>query len=146
MCMSGAPKLQAAGKDRSGDLGREIAGAAAARPDHGLARQITCEMDVLGLRSADSTADYLDRHVDILRARNQVDPASFQAPAFSGWMGPVRRLLWKLLRHQHDWMSCRQNSINVQLAYELEFEKEERKKQVAELERRIRELENRGAP
>jgi hypothetical protein len=134
-------KLQVAGKDRSGDLGREIAGVAAARSDHGLATQIAYEMDVLGLRSAGSTAEYLDRHVGILRVRNQVDPSAFEGP-----MGRVRRFLWNLLRYQHDWTSFRQNSINVQLSYELEFEKEERKKQVAELDRRIRELEKRDIP
>jgi len=139
--MSENLKLQVAGKDRSGDLGREIAGSAAVRPDHGLATLIAYEMDVLGLCSADSAAEYLDRHVKVLRVRNQVDPSAFEGP-----MGRVRRFLWNLLRYQHDWTSFRQNSINVQLSYELEFEKEERKKQVAELERRIRELEKRENP
>ena len=143
--MSETFKLQVAGKDRSDDLGREIAGAAA-RPDHGLARHIAYEMDVLGLRTAPCEEEYLDRHVKILRARNQVDPSSFAGSVSCGIMDRIRRFLWKLLRYQHDWMSFRQNSINVQLSYELEFEKEDRKKQVAELERRIHELEKRSNP
>ena len=68
---------------------------------------------------------------------------AFEEPDPRGFGGRIRRFLWNLLRYQHDWMSSRQNSINVQLSYELEFEKEERKKQVAELERRVRELESR---
>jgi hypothetical protein len=144
--MSETLKLQVAGKDRSSDLGRELAGSAAARPDHGLATHIAYETDVLGLRSAESAAEYLDRHVKILRVRNQVDPSAFEGPGSGGLMVRVRRFLWNLLRYQHDWTSFRQNSINVQLSYELEFEKEERKKQDAELEQRIRELEKRETP
>lgn len=144
--MSEPLKLQVAGKDRSGDLGREIAGTAAARPDCGLGRQISHEMDVLELRTADGSEEYLDRHVKTLRVRNQVDPSAFEGPGACGLMNRVRRFLWRLLRYQHDWVSFRQNSINVQLSYELEFEKEERKKQVAELEKRIRELEKRKTP
>jgi hypothetical protein len=144
--MSETLKLHVAGKDRSGDLGREIVAAAAHRPDHGLATHIEYEMDVLKLRTADSAAEYLDRHVKILRARNQVDPCAFEGSVSCGFMGRVRRFLWNLLRYQHDWMSFRQNAINVQLSYELEFEKEERRKQVAELERRIRDLEKPKRP
>ena len=139
-------KLQVAGVDRSADLGREITAAAAARPDCGLAEAVGHEMDVLSLRSAGNTADYLDKHSLVLHARNQVDPAAFALPAGRSFRDRVRLFLWKLLRYQHDWMLSRQNSINVQLTYELEFEREERKKQVAGLERRIRELEKRATP
>lgn len=145
------------GGDRSEDVGEQLIETARQRPDCGLSRQIAEEMDVLTLKSTGKMTAYLDRHVELLRSRNCVDTAHFDFPvsrlraqasdaARPGVVGCVmyliRRFFWKALRYQHDWMAFHQNSINVQLAYELEFEKAEREKQIADLEKRLNRLES----
>lgn len=139
-------RVRVAGRDRSEDLGKELIEASRQRPDFGLSQQIAEETDVLALKSAGKMSDYLDRHVTLLRSRNCVDTAFFDIPAKQGIAGRVmyliRRFLWKVLRHQHDWMAFHQNSINVQLAYELEFEKEAREKEIKALEERLNRLES----
>lgn len=134
------------GRDRSEDVGEQLIETARQRPDCGLSRQIAEETDVLTLKSTGRITAYLDRHIELLRSRNCVDTAHFDFPARPGLMGClmylIRRFLWKVLRYQHDRMAFHQNSINVQLAYELEFEKEARKKDVKALEERLNRLES----
>jgi len=146
------------GRDRSEDVGKQLIETARQRPDCGLSKQIAEEMDVLALKSTGKMTAYLDRHVELLRSRNCVDTTHFVFPvsrpewfgasdaARPGVVGHVmyllKRFLWKVLRYQHDWMAFHQNSINVQLAYELEFEKEAREKDVKALEERLNRLES----
>lgn len=133
-------------RDRSEDIGEQLIETARQRSDCGLSRQIADEMDVLALKSAKEMRAYLDRYVELLRSRNCVDTDQFVFSARPGLAGRIlyliRRFLWKALRYQHDWMAFRQNAINVQLTYELEFEKAAREKDVKALEERIDRLES----
>ena len=140
-------RVRIAGRDRTDDLGRELTERSRLRPDCGLALRIAQEADVLSLSHSRSTADYSAGQMRLLRSRNCVDTSQFDVPARAGLLGRMaavfKRFLWRVLRYQHDWSVFRQNSTNVQLSYELEFEREERAKQIADLERRVRELEAR---
>ena len=138
-------KLVIAGKDRTDDLGRQLAETAQRRTQAILEESLRKESDVLALRESDSQEEYLRRHVTLLRARNCVDPARFETPCRPGVFGRclhgIRMFLWKVFRYQHEWTAARQNTINVQLAYELECERELRERQVRRLEDRVRRLE-----
>jgi hypothetical protein len=140
-------KLHAAGTDRTESLGQELERAATALRAPDLEARIHRETPVLALGKSENEQDYTDRYLAIVRSRACVDPSSFVPPAGRGLKGRLaerlRRFLWKLTGHQHEWISRRQNAVNLQLVYELEFEIEARRQQVAELEARIRELEAR---
>jgi hypothetical protein len=138
--------LEIAGKDRGGDIGRELLEEAGQRTDAALSARIARERPVLDLKSASCTESYQDCQVELMRARNCVDPSGFDTPAGRGPAGRLRhlfrRLVWRLLRYQYDWLTFEQNTINVQLTYELEFERDLRRKQTSELSARIRRLES----
>jgi hypothetical protein len=139
-------RLEVAGKDRSSDIGCELLEEAGRRSASPLSVRVERELPILDLKSAACVADYQDVHVDLLRARSCVDPSRFRTPVGRGPGGRLRHLLrrffWKLLRYQYDWLAFEQNAINVQLAYELEFERDLRRKQIAALTDRIRRLED----
>jgi hypothetical protein len=138
-------KIRVAGRDRTDELGAALIERSRRRPDCGVSRLVANEADVLSLSACKDTSEYLRRHIELLRSRNCQDAALFDTPAGPGLLGRImhgiRLLLWKLLRYQHDWTIFRQNATNVQLSYELEFEREIRARQIAELEERVRELE-----
>lgn len=136
------------GEDRSGGMCAELRDKADAMRDDALELRIKREMDVLKLGSSVTGSEYLAQHTTLLRARNCVDTNAFSVNAGRGPAGRLmfvfRKFLWKLLRYQHDWMAFTQNQINVQTAYQLEFEIEERENQIARLEERIAKLEERN--
>lgn len=146
MTIKQAPNvLMVGGEDRSRDLGPELRDAAASLQDAGLAERIRKESDLTGLGAASDTEAYLDRHMELLRGRTAVDVSELTIPRTTGPGGRhitrLRTVLWKLLRHQQDWVALRQNAVNAQLAYELEFERDARRRDVAALEARVRALE-----
>jgi hypothetical protein len=147
--MSLSFRVIVAGADRSRDMEPALRAAADRRPDRGLARRIEDEQPVLALGSARSESEYLSRHLSLLRARNRIDTLLFETPAGPGLGGRLlhrlRLAVWRTLRYAFDWLAFRQNSINLRLTSQLEMEKEERERQVAALERRIRALEERGS-
>ncbi|MBN1674714.1 MAG: hypothetical protein JXR37_26960 [Kiritimatiellae bacterium] len=148
-------KLVIAGKDRSADLGPELAAAAAQRAAPELADRLRRHEAVLGLRSAPSQAAYLETLIDLLRVRHHADTGPFAIPTRPGLAGrvqaSVKRFLWKLLRYQHDRMVFQQNAVNTGLTYALELQHELHQRELAaltqrveEVEGRLRELEGRG--
>lgn len=122
-----------------------MARAARSRSCPELSRLIDGEKDVLDVRKANNEADHVARHIKALLGRYWMDSALFETPRRSGAVGRIRHFLkhalWKLLRYQHDWCLFRQNTINVQTSYGLEFERQVREKQIADIERRIRKIE-----
>lgn len=144
-------RVQVAGEDRTATLGRDLVGQAQGRRDANLERLLAGEMTLLSLCEAQSMPDYLERHLRLLRVRTSVDPAFFVVPpARPGFAGrcifQLRRFLFKLLRYQFEWLTFRQNLINDQLSYEVQFEHEDRRLELAELKRRVEVLEQaRGA-
>ena len=142
----GGVKLHVAGTDRTERLGADLERAAVALRAPDLECRLAREAPALALREAENSRDYVDRYLAIVRSRACVDPSAYRPPVGRGFRGRflhrIRRFLWRLMGDQHEWVARRQNAVNLQLVYELEFEVEARRRQVAELEARIRDLES----
>ena len=138
-------RLRVAGEDRTDDLGPELIAAAGARAADGLPRRLSDEADIPRLAECADEAAYLQAHCRLLRSRACVDLDRLEMPHRPGPFGravrAVRCLLWQFLRHPQDWVTFRQNAVNVQLAYELDFERDTRERQISDLEARLRNLE-----
>lgn len=135
-------KITVAGKDRSGDLGRDVAAAAdrlaavpggigALAPDH----------TALRLKVVDPRQDYLGKFIDLLRIRHGIRTADYYIPRGPGLRGRVavalKTFLWKLLRYQHDRIAFQQSAVNELAINALEFQQA----RIEELERRLGRLE-----
>lgn len=142
----GGIKMSIAGRDRSADLAEELVAQAELRSNPDLAEKIEKEKDILCLKDSDGIEDYLNRHLLLMCSRNCVDPASFDLPSGRGVIGVllrfIRRLFWKISRWQCDQMAFRQNAVNVQTTYLIEFERDARRKQIADLSERVEKLES----
>ncbi len=137
-------KIIVSGVDYTEKLLAELSVAAQAHNDDKLAIRIERERPVLGLRDCTTEFSYLDLHGQLLRDRNSVDPSDFnQIPSSSPVntkgrvVSSIQKILWKLLRYQHDWMAFRSNAIMTQLTYQLEFERAARK----QLELKVSDME-----
>ena len=141
----GIMKLTVGGRDRTTDLGAVLSTRASQRRQSGLDAAVQEETDVLNLLEADGPEAHLRQQLAALRSRNCVVatlcPAHDRRAALGRCLGGLRRALWRLLRGQFEWMAYHQNAVNVQLTYALEFENEERRKRIAELEERVKRLE-----
>lgn len=138
-------KIIVNGEDLSGSLGNEVKRYAAALSDTRLEKSLRLERPALELRDSRSETEYQALHSKLLRGRDCVDTSDFPMPSSSGLFGYFsflfRKIMWRLLRYQHDWMSFVQNGINVQLTHHMEMERLARERSFAELDRRIRKLE-----
>jgi hypothetical protein len=81
----------------------------------------------------------------ICREQGAVDTSAVRIPYKPGLLGrimrPIRGLLWKLLRHQHDEMTARHNAVYSLHSSALQHEHDLNKKRQEALERRMAELE-----
>ncbi len=138
-------KLTVAGKDRSGDLGRDMAADAARLQAAGSVGALAPEHSALALKAATDRADFLRRYVALLRLRHGVRTADYYIPRGPGWRGRIavalKTVLWKLLRYQHDRMACQQNAVNELAIAALEFQRDETERDLADLKRRVVALE-----
>lgn len=145
MIMSSEMLLIMAGEDRSKDLGKELVARTHAHPCPDLQAQIDREPILTHPRAIDSTEPFSQTHLDLLRHRQCVNLDGFTTPAAPGIKGRllhrIRLIFWSLLRYQHEWSTRKQNSINTQLTYALQFEQEERKRETDALRNRIDQLE-----
>lgn len=146
-------RLEVAGRDRSGDLGRDIAGAAgtmvAAKTEDELPALLEPGKSVLSLRSSKNEAEYLDRLTTLMLSRTGVGTFEFYVLRRPGLLGnagaALKRILWKLLRYQHDRVAFQQNSINMQLTAAIEFMQAEYEQRIEALEKKVAELEKKSA-
>jgi hypothetical protein len=138
-------KIWVAGQDATDSLGKSLSDRAASLQNPEYVTMLEREADVLKLRDAKTTADHLQRYITLMRRRFDVNPALYTQPRTPGLKGTVsytiRMFLWRLLRYQHFWMAFHQNGINAMHAEGLDFEQQERRQQTAELEARVRKLE-----
>lgn len=144
-------KLSVAGQDRTQDLGQALrrqAGVMESGPAGRKMARLPPEISALALAQAKSDDEYMDHLVRLIRYRDAVDTSDFDIPRMPGVMGlclaRLKAFLWKLLRYQHDRVAFRQNLINTQLTSALEFEFVQRRKEIADLKRRVAELEKRS--
>ena len=146
-------KLIVAGQDRTQALGQalrqQVEIMARGDTSHQPAR-IPAAISALTLLNAKSDAEYLDELIRLIRYRDGVDTLPFHIPVRPGLsgrlMGRIKQALWKLFRYQHDRIAFRQNLINNLLSSVLEFEATARQQEVADLKRRVAELEGGGSP
>lgn len=140
-------KLIVNGQDHTADLGAQLAAAARQRPAGPKPAHLPEAISALHLRSATSEAEYFDDLLRLLRYRDNVDTLPFEIPRKRGWRGalmtPFKKVLWKLLRYQHDRITDRQNLINHLYSSALEFQQRQHAQEIRDLQRRLAELEQR---
>jgi hypothetical protein len=138
-------KLVINGQDRSADLGAELAAAAQQRPAGQKPYAMAEAISALRLQAVASEAAYGAELLRLLRYRDNVDTLPFEIPRKRGWLGAatarIKRVLWKVLRYQHDRITNRQNLINHLYSSALECEHRQRAQEIRELQRRLAALE-----
>lgn len=139
-------KIVIAGTDRTGELADALRREAAVRTSDPLYAPLPKSLQALSLREARSEADFLDRYVTLARQKAHVDTVRFVPPRRPGLKGTLswqmRRVLWRLLRYQHDRNIFHQNAVNSHLVAAMEFQHEE----LRTLRERVDRLEKRGGP
>ena len=137
-------KLFVAGKDRTADLGPEIAAEAARLKASGSIAALSPQHSALVLKESLDRDDFLRRFIDLLRLRHGVRTADYYIPRGPGLRGQVavavKAFLWKLLRYQHDRMAFQQNLVNELAIDALEFQ-HHLGRELAELDHRVARLE-----
>jgi len=143
-------KLTVAGKDRSGDLGKELEQAMATRPDPGLSSLLSGEASILALKDASDETEYLTQHLNLIQSRHSVDPSTLSIPHNRGITGRclywIRRVLWKLLFPFQNQITFCQNTVNQLLTNQIRIEHQAHMKKFRELEQRVQELEKQIKP
>ncbi len=142
-------KLIVAGKDRSADLGDDIASEAAALAHNNTLHHRTHYDSVLQLRNGESMAEYLQTYTPLMRICSGLHIAltTPQSPTGRGpgqrlrrWLQP---LLLRVFTHGHAYIIHQQATINELLATALELEVAESQRRCAALEARLAILEER---
>jgi len=142
-------KILIAGEDMAPSLGAEIkrkADVLRKRTDRAAPSKISPEIGALALHKARSDAEYLGHYMRLLRYRDAYDTYDFNIPRRSGFLGAImagfKKIMWKLLRYQHDRIAFRQNLINGLFTNAIEFEMEERRRNDQEINLRLERIEN----
>ncbi len=127
------------------DLSEKLSAQALTMQDTDYSSLLDGERAILCLPEAMSEEDYLTRFVEIMRRRHDVNPALYSQPRTPGLRGQfsyaIRIFLWRIMRYQHFWLTFHQNGINAMQAEAIDFENRERKRQIIELEKRVKDLE-----
>ena len=141
--------IQVAGRDRTADLGPDIAAEAAQLKATRSIAALAPEHSAQVLKNAADGDDYLHRFVGLLRLRHGVRTAEYYIPRRPGWQGrislAVKTLLWKLLRYQHDRTAFQQNLINELNSQALERQNAVLTQEIERLRRRVEQFEKTGS-
>ncbi len=144
-------KLIVAGKDRSADLGDDLAREAAALASSNTSIHCAHDDAVLRLREVSSMAEYLKTYAPLMRSNGglRIALTTPPRPPRRGLMPRLRRwlrpLLLRVLTHEHAYIVHQQATFNELIATALEFEVEESQRRCAEIETRLAALEARCA-
>ncbi len=134
-----------AGQDRTETLGAQIRESARRRAAGGAPGFLSPEHSALMLKAAHDQAEYLKVYNRLVGIRHGIQTEAFAIPHHAGWAGAIgariKKILWKLLRYQHDRMAGQQNLVNELVIAGLEFEREESCRAIARLESRVAKLE-----
>jgi hypothetical protein len=137
--------LTVAGQDCTAGLGAEIASAAQAIDNPAMRNRISGESEILALGHLANESDFLDRHLALSGNRTQISLATFKLPEAGTGLrriaGAIRTVLWRLMRHPHDWTVFHQNTINLQTLSALELEVRLRRREAEQLRERLSALE-----
>ena len=103
-----------------------------------LRQRLRESQSLLALREAPSEAAYLEALTQELWVNHAVETGRFRAAQSGGrWGGlkmRLRRVLWSLLRYQHDWVTFQQNAVNLALAAQVRAALDEQQAQSRRLE------------
>ncbi len=141
------------GQDRTGELGQALAAEAARLQAAGGIGELAPEHTALRLKRSRDLDDYVYHFIELLRMRHGVRTSDYYVPRGPGLRGKVavalKTVLWKLLRYQHDRLTLQQNLINELEINVVEFQRDRLNQELADLKRRVAELEQgraKGAP
>ena len=127
--MSEQTQILIDGHDRTAEFAKSMAAAVQAMEQRKDSVFLPPHLSALRLREARSGAELGSLYADILRYRCHVDPSAFFLPPprtlRQRAMNLLRRLLWKVLRYQHERMFFRQNLINSHLTGLLDLQARE---------------------
>ena len=137
--------IAVAEKDRTADLGPQIAREAARLKASGSIGSLAPEHSALTLKQSMDVEDYLQRFIPLLQLRHGVRTADYYIPRGPGLRGKVavalKTVLWKLLRYQHDRITFQQNLINELAIDALAFRRDQARRELADLKERVERLE-----
>ena len=141
--------ITVAGKDKSADLGPEVAAEAARLKASGSIGLLSPEHTALQLTEYPSRDDYQRRFIDLLNMRHGVRTTDYYIPRGPGLRGRIAVALkafwWKLLRYQHDRISHQQNLINELSINAQAFQRDRTEQELKALKDRIEILEKETA-
>lgn len=93
------------------------------------------------LAAATNEDDYQARLITLVRENSAVDLSRIELPHAPGLRGIIsrwfRKLLWRLLRHQHEQVTLQHNAVHTLHAAALEFEHDRMRKKIDQLEQRL---------
>jgi len=143
-------KIVIGGKDSTKDIGEEITKEAETLYDAELIRLLNGEKDLAAIGKNQKNGDsFLGEFIRILRLRNTIDYSEMKIPSSRKaiFLRLVRTILWKIVNPFHHWFAFRQNAVNRALLYAVEFEREERRKEIATLKselEKIKQVQQKG--
>ncbi len=127
--MSEQKQILIGGRDQTADFAVPMAAAVQAMEQRKDSVFLPPHMSALRLREARSGAELVSLYADILRYRHHIDPSALDLPPPRNLrqraMNLIRRLLWKVLRYQHERMFFRQNLVNSHLTGLLDLQARE---------------------
>jgi len=136
-------RIIVAGKDQTSEIGSELTHRAARH--QGALSPWSAADSALSLKASRDMTDYLNRFGKLMRLRYALCTDPFPIPGKPGLAAnlikKLKTLLWKLLRYQHDRMSCQQNAINELVISAHDFQNSAMQQRLNALEQRIQELE-----
>lgn len=144
-------RITVAGKDRSADLGDDLAREAAALARSNTVLPCGHEDSVLRLRDGTSMAEYLQIYAPLMSVNGGLrialttpprPPRPGLVPRLRRWLRPI---LLRVLTHEHAYIVHQQATINELLATAFEFEVAESQRRCAAIESRLAALEARCA-
>ena len=145
-------KIIIANHDRIAEFGPELEALAQtcqALPTKRKPAKLPPETSSLALAGAQNEAEFLDQYMRIMRQHDGVDALPFHIPRkaglFGAFLGRIRTFLWKFQRYQFDRIAFRQNLVNSVFTDTFEFQREEYRRQIATLRKRLAALEARIA-
>ena len=135
-------KITVAGKDRTGDVGHAIqARAATFAPISNYGPSDSA----LSLREAANEDKYVAKFNTLLRHHRSIKTDIIPVSQRGGMAGRVacmfKKVLWRLLRHQHDRIAAQQNAINELLVMSFVLQYDAYKRKIEAIERRLADIE-----
>lgn len=146
-------KIAVAGKDKTSELGQEIAAEAARLKASGSIGMLFPEHSALRLKEHPSREGYLYRFIELINMRHGVRTTDYYIPRGPGLRGKVavalKAVLWKLFRYQHVRIASEQNLINELSIHAQAFQRDRLEQELKDLKQRIESLEKgqaKGSP